>query len=161
MVNDALAGQIQGRRRTISAASCSIPTVGFGGLLDPATSAGLDRNDEDFGLTLGHWGVHPGPFFELPILGPFERARRAGESRRITYMKPTQYIPSDLYGWATACGCLTPSTAAPRSCRSTTTIEQAFDPYAFIRDAYLSRRAYHVSDREDRPVGARGSGCRP
>ena len=32
--------------------------------------AGLDKNNEDFGQTLGHWGVHPGPFVELPVLGP-------------------------------------------------------------------------------------------
>ena len=74
-----LAGQVQGRRRAISGDSCMNTVVGFGGLFDPATSAGLDRNYEDFGLTLGHWGVHPGPFFELPLLGPSDRARRPGQ----------------------------------------------------------------------------------
>jgi phospholipid-binding lipoprotein MlaA len=46
-------------------------TVGLGGLWDPATKwLKIDRADEDFGQTLGHWGVGPGPYLVLPILGP-------------------------------------------------------------------------------------------
>lgn len=45
-------------------------TVGIGGLFDPATSFGLERHDEDFGKTLGHWGADSGPYLVLPIFGP-------------------------------------------------------------------------------------------
>jgi phospholipid-binding lipoprotein MlaA len=45
-------------------------TIGIGGLLDPATKMGLYHQNEDFGQTLGHWGVGPGPYFMMPILGP-------------------------------------------------------------------------------------------
>ncbi len=45
-------------------------TVGIGGLLDPATEMGLYYQKEDFGQTLGVWGVGPGPYFVLPLLGP-------------------------------------------------------------------------------------------
>jgi phospholipid-binding lipoprotein MlaA len=45
-------------------------TVGIGGLLDPATEMGLYFQNEDFGQTLGVWGVGPGPYLVLPILGP-------------------------------------------------------------------------------------------
>lgn len=45
-------------------------TLGFGGIIDIATDAGLERRSEDFGQTLGRWGVPPGPFVELPLLGP-------------------------------------------------------------------------------------------
>lgn len=45
-------------------------TVGLLGLWDPATEMGLQRHDEDFGQTLGHYGIGPGPFLVLPILGP-------------------------------------------------------------------------------------------
>ena len=45
-------------------------TIGIGGLFDPATSFGLKRQNEDFGQTLGVWGVGAGPYFVLPILGP-------------------------------------------------------------------------------------------
>jgi phospholipid-binding lipoprotein MlaA len=45
-------------------------TVGLGGLFDPATGFGLQRRQEDFGKTLGHWGAGPGPYLVLPVFGP-------------------------------------------------------------------------------------------
>ncbi len=45
-------------------------TIGVGGLFDPATSFGLYFQREDFGQTLGVWGVGPGPYLVLPLLGP-------------------------------------------------------------------------------------------
>lgn len=45
-------------------------TIGLIGLFDVATPMGVDRHAEDFGQTLGRWGVGPGPFLVLPILGP-------------------------------------------------------------------------------------------
>lgn len=45
-------------------------TVGIAGLWDPATGWGMPRQPEDFGQTLGHYGVGNGPFLVLPVLGP-------------------------------------------------------------------------------------------
>ena len=45
-------------------------TLGIGGILDPATHFGIPKNDEDFGQTLGRWGVPPGPYLVVPFLGP-------------------------------------------------------------------------------------------
>lgn len=45
-------------------------TLGIGGLFDPATGFGLKRQDQDFGKTLGYWGVGSGPYLVLPIFGP-------------------------------------------------------------------------------------------
>lgn len=45
-------------------------TLGVGGLFDPATSLGLERNDEDFGKTLSYWGSDSGPYLVLPVIGP-------------------------------------------------------------------------------------------
>jgi phospholipid-binding lipoprotein MlaA len=45
-------------------------TLGLGGMFDPATSFGLERHEEDFGKTLGYWGVGSGPYLVLPIFGP-------------------------------------------------------------------------------------------
>ncbi|NTS78089.1 VacJ family lipoprotein [Catenovulum sp. SM1970] len=45
-------------------------TIGLAGLFDPATHMGLDKQNEDFGQTLGHYGVSPGPYLVLPFLGP-------------------------------------------------------------------------------------------
>jgi phospholipid-binding lipoprotein MlaA len=45
-------------------------SVGIGGLLDPASTIGLKVSNEDFGQTLGYWGVPPGPYLMLPFFGP-------------------------------------------------------------------------------------------
>ena len=45
-------------------------TIGIGGLFDPATSMGMERQDEDFGQTLGYWGVGTGNYLVLPLFGP-------------------------------------------------------------------------------------------
>lgn len=55
-------------------------TVGLGGLFDPATKFGLERQYEDFGKTLGHWGAGSGPYLVLPVFGP-SSARDAGGAR--------------------------------------------------------------------------------
>ena len=52
-------------------------TIGIGGLFDPATRFGMERRNEDFGLTLGRWGVKSGPYLVLPVLGP-SNVRDAG-----------------------------------------------------------------------------------
>ena len=53
-------------------------TVGFAGLLDPATEMGLFYQKEDFGQTLGVWGLGPGPYMVLPLLGPSSTRDAAG-----------------------------------------------------------------------------------
>jgi phospholipid-binding lipoprotein MlaA len=45
-------------------------TIGLGGLFDPATSFGLERQNQDFGKTLGYWGTDSGPYLMLPVYGP-------------------------------------------------------------------------------------------
>ena len=122
-------------------------TVGIGGLLDPATEVGLDRNDEDFGQTLGDWGVHAGPFLELPLLGPSDL--RDAPARLVdAYTNPAQYIKNTdvqygLYGLSAS------SSRRARLLPLDRTLKNVFDPYAFIRDAYLQRRAYLVLDGDD------------
>lgn len=45
-------------------------TIGLGGLVDVATPMGLPEHNEDFGQTLGHWGMGTGPYLVLPFFGP-------------------------------------------------------------------------------------------
>ena len=52
------------------------PRLGLGGLLDPATEFGLERQPEDFGQTLGRWGFASGPFLVLPIFVSLEKIDR-------------------------------------------------------------------------------------
>ena len=143
MINDALQGKIKSAGNDLGRFLINT-TIGIGGILDPATSAGLDHNHEDFGLTLGHWGVHAGPFVELPILGPSD-CRDAPARVVDAYTNPRQYI-SNVY---VRYGLWLPDIIDARAALLPLddTIQHAFDPYAFIRDAYLSRRAYQITGK--------------
>jgi phospholipid-binding lipoprotein MlaA len=142
MINDALQGKFGASANDLGRFLLN-STFGLGGLFDPATSAGLNKNNEDFGQTLGHWGVHPGPFVELPFLGPSD-LRDAPAKLVDTYTNPKQYIRNTdvKYGlWG-----LSLVDTRTRLLPLDDTLQHVFDPYAFIRDAYLQRRAYLVSD---------------
>jgi phospholipid-binding lipoprotein MlaA len=142
MINDALQGKFRASANDLGRFLLN-STLGLGGILDPATAAGLDKNNEDFGQTLGHWGVHPGPFLELPFLGPSDL--RDGPARVVdAYTNPHAYIHNTGVKWGLYGAYLIDARA--RLLPLDETIQQAYDPYAFVRDAYLSRRAYLVSD---------------
>lgn len=142
MINDALQGKILAAGADLGRFLLNT-TVGIGGLLDPASSAGLDRNEADFGDTLGHWGLHPGPFVELPVLGPSDVRDGLGRVADI-YTKPTHYVKNDYISY----GIYLPYAIDERASLLSLdeTIKNAYDPYALVRDAYLARRAYLVSD---------------
>jgi phospholipid-binding lipoprotein MlaA len=103
----------------------------------------LNKNNEDFGQTLGHWGVHPGPFVELPILGPSD-LRDAPAKLVDAYTNPNQYIRNTGVKWGLYGVYLVDTRARLLSLEDT--LQHVYDPYAFIRDAYLQRRAYLISD---------------
>jgi phospholipid-binding lipoprotein MlaA len=142
MINDALQGKFKAAANDLARFVLN-STVGIGGLLDPATQAGLDHNDEDFGQTLGHWGLHPGPFIEIPILGPSDL--RDGSGRVVDiFTNPTHYIQNNWVEYGLYGIDLVNTRANLLSLDDT--LKNVFDPYAFVRDAYLQRRAYLVSD---------------
>jgi phospholipid-binding lipoprotein MlaA len=147
MINDALQGKLKAAGNDLGRFLMN-SVVGLGGLFDPASSAGLDRNYQDFGSTLGHWGVHPGPFVELPILGPSDV--RDGLGKVVDhYTRPLTYIPNEYWSW----GLYVPYALDLRASLLPLDpqIQQAYDPYSFVRDAYLSRRAYLTSDGRVQP----------
>jgi phospholipid-binding lipoprotein MlaA len=142
MINDALQGKFLAAGNDLGRFLLN-STVGLAGILDPATPAGLARNEEDFGQTLGHWGVHAGPFVELPILGPSDVRDTA--SRVVdTYTNPRQYIKNTYVSYGLYLPYLIDKRASLLPLDET--LQNVYDPYAFIRDAYLQRRAYLVSD---------------
>jgi len=151
VINDALQGKFRASANDLGRFLLNT-TVGLGGLLDPATSAGLNKNNEDFGQTLGHWGVHAGPFFELPLLGPSDV--RDAPSRLVdAYTNPHAYIRNSYWKWGLYGAYLVDARASLLSLDDT--LQQVYDPYAFVRDAYLQRRAYLVSDgkvKDDEPL---------
>ena len=70
----ALNNALQGRGQAFSDSVGRVmvnTTIGMFGLMDPASELGIERRNADFGQTLGKWGVPPGPYVVLPILGPY------------------------------------------------------------------------------------------
>lgn len=142
LINDALQGKFLAAGNDLGRFLLNT-TVGIGGILDPATPAGLAINNEDFGQTLGKWGVKPGPFIELPIFGPSDL--RDAPARVVdAYTNPRQYIGNDWVRY----GLLLPDIIDQRAqlLALDDSLKNVYDPYAVIRDAFLQRRAYLVSD---------------
>jgi phospholipid-binding lipoprotein MlaA len=120
-------------------------TVGIGGLFDPASKLGLDSHDEDFGQTLGRWGVPPGPYLMLPVLGPSDVRDGIGKVAD-HFAEPKTYLSSYTVSLGlTGLGLLDKRAA---TLEATAIMERAFDPYAFMRNAYLQRRQFLVYDGE-------------
>ena len=124
-------------------------TFGLAGVLDIATEAGLDRHSEDFGQTLGRWGLPPGPYLVLPLAGP--------SSVRDTLGLPLDMAASaaTLQGVGVAEGDRWAATALQvinlraNLLGATRLLEDvALDRYSFLRDAYLARRRNLVYDGE-------------
>ncbi|WP_285353566.1 VacJ family lipoprotein [Pseudomonas sp. ME-P-057] len=116
-------------------------TFGLLGFFDVGTKMGLQRNDEDFGQTLGHWGVSSGPFVMLPLFGP-STVRDAFAKYPDTYTQPWRYI-DHVPTRNTALGVSIVDTRA-----SLLSAEKLIngDKYIFIRNAYLQNREYKVED---------------
>jgi phospholipid-binding lipoprotein MlaA len=118
-------------------------TLGLGGLLDPATDAHLPRHDEDLGQTLGRWGVPPGPYLMLPLLGP-SSVRDAPSVVFDRFLEPFYWYNYGNERWVSLGLGIVDRRA--RLLPLDPTIERAYDPYAFIREAYLQRRRFQVYD---------------
>lgn len=117
---------------------------GLGGLLDPATEMGLVRRSEDFGQTLGRWGMGPGPYLVLPFLGPSTLRDSAA------FIVDRQAGPSALGRTDAATYGITALELVNlrASLLGTTQLldSAALDKYSFVRQAYLSRRQDAVYD---------------
>lgn len=120
-------------------------SFGLGGVIDVATMNELPQHDEDLGQTLGKWGVPPGPYLVIPLLGP--ATLRDGPSRIAdTFLEPLYWYDNDEARWGSLVLSLIDDRA--RLLPLDDTLAETYDPYAFIRDAYLQRRQYLVYDGE-------------
>ena len=117
---------------------------GLGGLLDPATEFGLVRRSEDFGQTLGRWGVGPGPYLVLPLLGP--STVRDGTA----LLLDRKASPSSLGTTDAATYSITAievvNLRAGLLGATQLLNDVALDKYTFLRQAYLARRLDVVHD---------------
>jgi phospholipid-binding lipoprotein MlaA len=118
--------------------------LGFGGILDPASRVGLDKNDEDLGQTLGVWGVPSGPFIMLPFLGP-STIRDAPSSFAEFFIDPLTY--ADVK-WEVLWGARALDIVDTRAqyLSLDPVIARSYDPYAFVRNSWMQRREYQVRD---------------
>jgi phospholipid-binding lipoprotein MlaA len=119
-------------------------TIGIGGLFDPASQMGLTAGDEDFGQTLGRWGVNSGPYIVLPVFGP-ATARDTVGLVADQFTDPKYYLVKDVW---TSVGLTLGALVDVRASLLGTdeVLTSSFDPYVFMRNAYLQRREFQVKD---------------
>jgi phospholipid-binding lipoprotein MlaA len=124
-------------------------TVGLLGFIDIATDMGLEKHNEDFGQTLGYWGIGDGPYLVIPILGPSSGRDAVGlfgdyKSNLLTYVEPTR-DRNALYA-------LNLVHRRYELLEASRVLEvAALDPYEFVRDAYFQRRRHLVHDGNPPP----------
>lgn len=122
---------------------------GLGGLLDVATELGLERHSEDFGQTLGRWGVPPGPYVVMPFLGPSTLRDATATITLDRLMDPLFYIDHQTTRWSVF-GLRLVNTRADLLRVSNVLDEVALDRYTFARDAFLQKRSAEI--RHGRPA---------
>jgi phospholipid-binding lipoprotein MlaA len=121
-------------------------TAGLLGFVDVASHMDLPKHHEDFGQTLGYWGMPPGPYFVLPFLGPSTIRDSAGLGTDYVFFDP---VTNRVSKKTTRYGLLVVDfidTRADLLKASRLLDEAALDPYVYTREAYLQRRRYFVYD---------------
>jgi len=135
---------LQGKpRRSLSSVGRFLlnSTLGLGGVLDPASRAGLDKRQESFGQTLEVWGVARGPFLMLPFFGP-STVTHSGGLVVDWVMNPLRFIEPEPLRY-TVIGV---SVIESRAALLSTERLLSGDRYLFLRDAYLQNLASQVRD---------------
>lgn len=125
-------------------------TVGILGVFDIASEMGFERHDEDFGQTLGRWGVGEGAYFVLPVFGP--RTIRDSAGFFVDVSATGSWLGNDP-GFRNGSSLLRLiNTRASFLAADKVLDEGAIDRYTYVREAYLQRRRYEVYDgRPPRP----------
>jgi phospholipid-binding lipoprotein MlaA len=143
MANSAM--QLKGQATVETFMRINVNTfMGLGGILDVASEMGIEKRREDFGQTLGYWGVQPGPYVVLPLFGP-------------STLRDALAFPVDMQGnvtnsladQATRNGLLAVRLIDQRSglLKAVDAIKaSSLDPYSFVRDAYLQKRRNDIFD---------------
>jgi phospholipid-binding lipoprotein MlaA len=115
---------------------------GVAGLFDVASVAGLPKHTQDFGLTLGHYGVPAGPYVVLPLLGPSTVRDTAGTV--VDYFGSVTSYVDPAWFRTTLFGVQLVNTRANLLGAGDVLSGAALDKYSFVRNAYLQRRQYLI-----------------
>jgi len=147
-VGNAINNLLQGKVAEAGSDICRVAlntTVGLLGCFDVATRVGLTRSNEDFGQTFGRWGVAPGPYFVIPLLGPSTVRDSVGIVANI-YTDPISFTNWSI-GWQVTAWTLRFIDVRAGLLDATALLEgAALDKYQFIRDGYLQRRRNLIYD---------------
>jgi len=122
-------------------------TIGVAGFFDPATHFGLEAHHEDFGQTLGYWGVPPGPYLVLPILGPSNPRDTVGwiaDQASLVYPWFMPFYASTAIGVGEKLNLRSLNLEGIAAER-----KAALDYYVAVRNAYMSYRENQVRDHEE------------
>ena len=119
-------------------------TIGVAGLIDIASGVGIPKHAEDFGQTLGRWGVSPGPYLVLPFFGSSSVRDTIGTG--VDYLTdPMLFIGDDLLEFSLK-GVRVIDRRSDLAGAERIVGAAALDEYNFVRDAYLQRRRSQVYD---------------
>jgi phospholipid-binding lipoprotein MlaA len=148
VANDILQGQVS-RAGKAAGRFCVNTTLGVLGIMDPATGMGMPVQQEDFGQTLGFYGVPGGPYIVLPLLGAALPRDAIGRIFVDHYFSPLSYF--DYSGhYYVSLGTRVFSTVDGRA-RAIDEIEgierNSIDQYAAMRDAYLKHRQDQIDNK--------------
>jgi len=135
-------------------------TVGIGGFFDVASEMGLEKHAEDFGQTLGVWGVDEGAYLYWPLIGPRTTRDTLGWAVD-SYADPVWRI-DDIPLRNTLVGVRFIDIRASLLPTDKVVEQAAFDKYVYIRDAYLQNRRSEIHDGRPEPKdydACAGNGC--
>ena len=120
-------------------------TIGLIGVVDVASNYGFKKHNEDFGQTLGFWGVSTGPYIVLPLFGPSDLRDTIGLIGDNIYTNPIDYL-DDIAARKEFILTNTINSRAGLLSAEKIVDEAAFDEYTFVKEAYLQRRQNLVYD---------------
>ncbi|MFT8737430.1 MAG: VacJ family lipoprotein [Zymomonas mobilis] len=128
-------------------------TVGIGGIRDPATKVGVVSTVEDFGQTMGRWGMNGGPYFVLPFMGP-TTMRDAIGTGIAQWVDPFSYCVRECHfvpnaaTYAIGIVSVVKMRAQVAESGADSFLESSLDPYAAARSAYLQHRHAQILDQD-------------
>lgn len=118
-------------------------TFGIGGLLDPATHIGIPNDHQDFGQTLARWGFRKSPYLVIPIIGPSTVRDGMGFAVDHTYLSAINVL-TDNKNLRIQYQILRAVNHRSKLLPAGKAIAEAFDPYIFVRNAYLQKRRKQI-----------------
>ncbi len=118
-------------------------TIGIGGLFDPATMYHIPLHKNDLGLTLAHWGWKNSAYIVIPLLGPSTIRDGIGMAVEYTFLTPYPYINDDFL--LNTLLIVRAVDLRSQYLENDKLLQEALDPYSFLRDAYLQNRNYLIN----------------